>query len=65
HVVGLALDVCVKYTVLDSLELGFKTYLIEDACRAVNLQEGDSDKAISEMREKGAIIATSDQIITN
>ncbi|MEQ8705813.1 MAG: bifunctional nicotinamidase/pyrazinamidase [Phaeodactylibacter sp.] len=63
-ILGLALDVCVKFTVLDALGLGFKTYLVEDGCRGVNLNEGDSDKALSEMREKGAIIAQSDQIIT-
>jgi hypothetical protein len=38
---------------------------VEDGCRGVNLNEGDSDKALSEMREKGAIIAQSDQIITS
>ena len=64
YILGLALDVCVKFTVLDALGLGFKTYLVEDGCRGVNLNEGDSDKALSEMREKGAIIAQSDQIIT-
>lgn len=65
YILGLALDVCVKFTVLDALGLGFKTYLVEDGCRGVNLKEGDSDKALSEMREKGAIIAQSDQIITS
>ncbi|MCR9101843.1 MAG: bifunctional nicotinamidase/pyrazinamidase [bacterium] len=65
YILGLALDVCVKFTVLDALGLGFKTYLVEDGCRGVNLNEGDSDKALSEMREKGAIIAQSDQIITS
>lgn len=65
YILGLALNVCVKFTVLDALGLGFKTYLVEDGCRGVNLNEGDSDKALSEMREKGAIIAQSDQIITS
>lgn len=62
YILGLALDVCVKFTVLDAVGLGFKTYLVEDGCRGVNLNEGDSDKAISEMREKGAIIVQSDEI---
>ena len=65
YILGLALDVCVKFTVLDALGLGFKTYLVEDGCRGVDLKAGDSDKAISEMREKGAIIAQSDQILSN
>lgn len=58
YIVGLALDVCVKFTVLDALELGFKTYLVEDGCRGVNLKEGDSEKAVVEMKEKGAIIVS-------
>ena len=62
YILGLALDYCVRYSVLDALELGFKTYLVADGCRGVNLKEGDSDKAISEMQEKGAIIVRSTEI---
>jgi nicotinamidase/pyrazinamidase len=63
YVMGLALDYCVKYTVLDAIELGFDTYLIEDATRAVNLAEGDADKAVSEMEAKGAHIIQSTTIL--
>ena len=35
-VVGLAGDYCVAYTALDALELGFRTFLIEDATRPIN-----------------------------
>lgn len=62
YILGLALDVCVKYTVLDALELGFKAYLVEDGCRGVNLKPEDSERAIAEMREKGAIIVQSTDI---
>ena len=53
HIVGLALDYCVKFTALDAVKDGFKTYLIPEACRAVNVNEGDSLKAIEEMKEAG------------
>lgn len=33
---GLAGDFCVGYTALDALELGFRTYLIEDATRPID-----------------------------
>ena len=35
-VAGLAGDFCVGFTVLDALELGFRTYLIEDATRPID-----------------------------
>lgn len=53
---GLALDVCVRATVLDALKAGFEVHLIRSATRAVNASAGDGDKAIAEMREAGAII---------
>lgn len=55
-VCGLATDYCVKFTVLDALELGYAVNLLVDACRAVNLQPGDEQKAINKMRAKGATI---------
>ena len=39
YVCGLATDYCVKATALDAVGLGFKTYLVEDACRGVELRE--------------------------
>ena len=62
YIVGLALDVCVKFTVLDALELGFKTYLVKDGSRGVNLKPRDSEKAVAEMQEKGAIIVTAEEV---
>lgn len=55
---GLATDYCVKSTVLDALHLGFKTILLVDAIRGVNLKPGDSERAIEEMIKKGAKKAT-------
>lgn len=60
-ILGLALDYCVKFTALDALQLGFETVLIQDGCRAVNLQPGDDQKALEELKSKGAKIITSDQ----
>jgi len=39
-VVGLALDVCVRFSAEDSAHAGFETYVIEDACRAVDPKSG-------------------------
>ncbi|WP_020534251.1 bifunctional nicotinamidase/pyrazinamidase [Lewinella cohaerens] len=63
YVMGLATDYCVKFTALDALELGFTTYLIEDASRGVNLSTGDVDNAVAEMSEKGVKVIHSTQIL--
>jgi len=55
---GLATDYCVKNTVLDAVKLGFKTVLLEDAVRGVDLKLGDSEKAVKEMMNAGARKAT-------
>ena len=52
-VCGLATDYCVKFTAIDAVELGFETYLIEGACRGVNLTPGDVRRAVEEMSAKG------------
>jgi len=62
-VTGLAQDYCVKFTALDSVSLGFKTYLITDATRAVNIKPTDGDKALSEMEREGVILIDSTAIL--
>ena len=54
---GLATDYCVKFTVLDALDLGYGVTVLVDACRAVNLQPGDGERAFEAMREAGATLA--------
>lgn len=58
YILGLATDYCVKFTALDSIGLGFRTYVIEDACRGVDLVPGDVDKAIGEMKAAGVKVIT-------
>jgi nicotinamidase/pyrazinamidase len=55
-VCGLATDYCVKFTALDAVQLGFKTHLIQDASRGVNLQPNDVAKALEEMKLAGVRI---------
>jgi nicotinamidase/pyrazinamidase len=55
-VAGLATDYCVKFTALDAIGLGFRTHLVEEACRGVNLKSGDVALAIEEMRRAGVEI---------
>lgn len=53
---GLTTDYCVKYSALDALQLGFRSYVFVDACRGVNLNPNDSEKALAIMRTAGAIL---------
>ena len=62
-IVGLATDYCVKFTAIDAAECGFKTSVIADATRAVNLQPNDGEKALEEMRQKGIHILNSSDIL--
>ena len=55
-VAGLATDYCVKATALDAARLGFETSVLVDAIRAVDLEPGDGDRAIDEMRSAGVTI---------
>jgi len=53
---GLATDYCVKNTVLDALKEGFRVKALEQAMRPVEVNPGDGERAIAEMREAGAQI---------
>ncbi len=56
YIAGLATDYCVKFTALDARRVCFRTVLINDACRGVELQPGDVARALDEMRAAGVEI---------
>jgi nicotinamidase/pyrazinamidase len=60
YILGLATDYCVKFTALDAVALGYKTFLIADGCRGANLKEGDINDALDEMAKKGVETLNSD-----
>lgn len=53
HVVGLALDYCVKATALAARSAGFEVVVHRGATRAVDVEPGDGDRAVEEMRAAG------------
>jgi len=55
-VLGLATDYCVRATALDGLRLGFPTTVLERGVRAVDVQPGDGERALAELRRAGAAI---------
>jgi nicotinamidase/pyrazinamidase len=52
YVCGLATDFCVAWTALDARAAGFDTTVIEDACRAIDL-DGSLARAWTEMAAAG------------
>jgi nicotinamidase/pyrazinamidase len=55
-VVGLATDYCVKNTALDALGRGLDVTVESEAVRGVDVQEGDSERALEELRQAGATV---------
>ena len=62
YITGLATDYCVRATALDAVAKGFKTFVITDAVRAVDVQPGDGERALEEMQTAGCILITSREI---
>jgi len=60
---GLATDYCVKYSALDAVGLGFQVTVIEDACRGVELEPGDSKRALEHLERAGVRVIRSQEIL--
>jgi len=65
YLVGLATDYCIKFTALDAVALGFKTHVIEDACRGINLKPEDVKNAIEDMKKAGVEITHSEKMFAS
>ena len=63
YVVGLATDFCVAWTAMDATKLGFDSYVIEDACRAIDLN-GSLENAWQAMHDAG-VQRIASQVIFN
>ena len=54
--VGLALDFCVNYSAVDAAGLGYDVTVLQDACRAIDL-DGSLAAALSGMKEAGVSLS--------
>jgi nicotinamidase/pyrazinamidase len=61
-IAGLATDYCVKYSTLDALRLGFKVLVVPEGCRGVDIHPDDCVKALEEIKDAGAELATLTQV---
>jgi nicotinamidase/pyrazinamidase len=61
-VVGLATDYCVRASAIDACREGFDTTVVTDAIRAVEVEPGDGERALEDMKRAGARPAVSAEI---
>ncbi len=59
---GLATDFCVAFSALDAWREGFDVLVVEDACRAIDL-DGSLDRARREMAAAGVALIRSDRLV--
>jgi nicotinamidase/pyrazinamidase len=55
-VVGLATDYCVRHTALDALREGFRVTIDRAGIRGIDVNDGDSERALDELRAAGATV---------
>ncbi|MBT6206149.1 MAG: bifunctional nicotinamidase/pyrazinamidase [Alphaproteobacteria bacterium] len=58
---GLATDYCVHYSTMDARKEGFDAIVIEDGCRAIDL-DGSLARAMADMKAAEVIFSTSEQV---
>lgn len=63
YVGGLATDYCVRSSVLDALSAGYEVTVLVDAIAGVDINQGDSVKALEEMRLAGASFCTTGETV--
>ena len=63
YLCGLATDYCVKFTALDAIRLGFRTFIVRDACRGINLRPEDSEEALEQLQRAGATVMESAELV--
>ena len=63
YLCGLALDFCVFFSAIDGAKLGFQVFVIEDACRAIDL-DGSLENSLKEMNAVGVKLISSSKFLS-
>jgi len=61
-ITGLATDFCVKWTALDAIKCGYRTYVVNDAVKGIDI-ENSVDIAMKEMYEAGVEFIDSSYLV--
>ena len=59
---GVATDYCVKNTALGAINLGFQTFILSDGIKGVDVNPGDSERALDLLLSEGAVLITSEDL---
>lgn len=60
YVCGIAYDVCVRFTALDAIQIGYRTILLDDCSRGINLKDIEDVKQM--IISKNGVIASSKEV---
>ena len=63
YIMGLATDYCVRATAHDAVQLGYQVTLVVDGCRGVDIDPGDSQRAIESLADEGVQLLDSEAIL--
>jgi len=59
---GIASDVCVYYSALDGVALGFEVFVIEDGCRGIDAPPGTLKERVDKMITEGVKVINSKEL---
>ncbi len=62
YIGGLTTEYCVRNSAIDALRMGIKAIVLVDAIKGVEARPGDSDRALAEMVQAGARMASFDEV---
>lgn len=63
YIAGMATDYCVRESALEAVRQGLEITIISDAVKGVDLEKGDSERAMTEITAAGADVKSSVAII--
>lgn len=63
YVCGIAYDVCVGFTARDAIQCGYRTILLDDCSRGINLTDIDNLKQT--IKSENGVIATTKEVISS
>ncbi len=62
HICGLATDYCVFFSAMDSVKYGFKTILLVNASKGIDIPFGNLNKRLKQMKDNGIAIKNTNEL---